>query len=247
MQPNEYEIMAQAERTHPWFLNRRRLVRGLLRRFAPRRSRLRVLDAGSGTGMNLDDYARFGWSVGIELNRHAAAMSCQSGARRIVVGDLCRMPFPNGGFDLVISTDVIEHIADDLAALGELRRVLAPGGRIVLTTPAYSWAYAAHDRFLHHVRRYDADRLRVTFRRAGLRVLHLSRYNVLLTAPVLIRRLWRERHRGPGDQPDGSDVSRPVPRLLASLLDVLLHLEASLAERLNFGVGLTHAVVLGRR
>jgi SAM-dependent methyltransferase len=152
------------------------------------------------------------------------------------------MPFRDGSFDLILSTDVIEHIEDDVAALSELRRVLIPSGRIILTTPAYSWAFSDHDRFLHHVRRYDRARLKGAVESAGLRVVHWSRYNVLLAGPVLFTRwigdLW------PGGAKRGSDVGRPVPRLLSPVLNGIFALESMLAPHVNLRIGLTHVAVL---
>jgi SAM-dependent methyltransferase len=157
---------------------------------------------------------------------------------------LCCLPFPHASFDLVISTDVIEHIVDDEAALREMRRVLAPSGRVFLTTPAYSWAYSRHDQFLHHVRRYDRVRLRATIEAAGLKLLHASRYNVLLAGPLIVARWLGDRMLR--SHPNGSDVGRPVPRLAAAALDFVWRSEALLAARLRWPIGLTHVVVLAR-
>jgi SAM-dependent methyltransferase len=48
------------------------------------------------------------------------------------------LPFPDGAFDLVWSTEVIEHVADTARWLSEVRRVLAPAGRLLLTTPNHA-------------------------------------------------------------------------------------------------------------
>lgn len=242
MDPQEYLSMARVEETHPWFVNRRRLVRGLVRRFAAHLVHPRMLDAGSGTGVNLASYAELGLAVGIELDQAAASISFERGNARVAVGDLCRLPFRDSTFDLVISTDVIEHIEDDVRSLSEMRRVLSPQGRILLTTPAYSWAYSSHDRFLHHVRRYDGGPLRTIIHQAGLKILHASRYNVLLAGPLVVARWIGDRLAG--GQPNGSDVGRPVPRLAAPALNLLWRLEAFFAQRINWRVGLTHVAVL---
>jgi SAM-dependent methyltransferase len=245
MDVREYQVMARVEEIHPWFVNRRRLVRGLVRRYAGHLAAPRVLDAGCGTGVNLTDYAQLGRAVGIELDRDAAAICVGRGNDRVAVGDLCRLPFPDAGFDVVISTDVIEHIENDAAALAELRRVLGPSGRIVLTTPAYSWAYSSHDRYLHHVRRYDKRRLLSIVEQAGLRIIHASRYNVLLAVPLVVVRWLRDRFAR--SAPDGSDVGRPVPGVAVPALNFIWRCEAYLAERINLRVGLTHVAVLAHR
>lgn len=60
----------------------------------------------------------------------------REGARKVdVVGDLCRMPFRTGRFDLIVCYHVLEHITDDRAAMSELARVLMPGGFALIQVP----------------------------------------------------------------------------------------------------------------
>jgi SAM-dependent methyltransferase len=60
------------------------------------------------------------------------------------------MPFATDGFDLAVCLDVIEHLEDDRAALRELRRVVAPGGSLLVTVPAYERLWSAHDELNHY-------------------------------------------------------------------------------------------------
>ncbi len=100
----------------------------------------RFLDAGSGGGhFSAVAYKRGAevWSldIGSHLLRQVAT---RCGSHRIV-GDVTELPFKNWIFDIVLSTEVIEHTADPLAAVGELCRVLAPGGILIITTPCRLW------------------------------------------------------------------------------------------------------------
>src|SRR5262249_57115538 len=52
-------------------------------------------------------------------------------------GDATAMPFPDGSFDVVIAAEVLEHIPADRAALREITRVLAHGGTLAVTVPAW--------------------------------------------------------------------------------------------------------------
>jgi SAM-dependent methyltransferase len=92
-------------------------------------------------------------------------------------GDATRLPFPDGAFDRVIASEVMEHIPDDLAALDELVRVLRPGGVLAVTIPAWMpekicWAlsdeYYAPKAAGGHVRIYTENELRSKMRDAGL-------------------------------------------------------------------------------
>jgi SAM-dependent methyltransferase len=82
---------------------------------------------------------------------------------------------PDGSVDYVYSLNVLEHIADDAAALRLLARKLAPGGRLLLYVPAFQLLYSAMDRKVGHHRRYRRAPLVAAIERAGLRVSQ-SRY-----------------------------------------------------------------------
>jgi len=240
MERSEYEHMADAELWHPWFLGRRQLVRTLIRRYAPATSRPLLLDAGCGTGWNLADYRQLADAYGIEPDGKAAAMSRARSGAPLAQGDLRYLPFRSGSFDVVVCTDVLEHISEDAAALGELARVLKPAGTLILTVPACPWAWSEHDRYLGHVRRYNCRRLLRLAWLAGLRAVHLSRYNSLL-GPALVA--WR---RATSRSAGRSDVGRPVPYPLRRPLLWLFRLEASLSARLQLPFGLTLVLVACR-
>ncbi len=90
------------------------------------------------------------------------------------------MPFDDGSFDLLLATDVIEHLDDDVAALAELRRVAAPGARLLVTVPAYRWLWGPHDEAHHHKRRYTLTRLRSSLAAGGWRPLTATYFITLL-------------------------------------------------------------------
>ena len=78
------------------------------------------------------------------------------------------LPFPDGVFDVVGAFDVVEHCDPEDLALSELTRVLAPGGRMLLSVPAYQWAWTDHDVQAGHYRRYTRRRLVEAVEGAGL-------------------------------------------------------------------------------
>jgi SAM-dependent methyltransferase len=94
-----------------------------------------------------------------------------------VQGDGTKLPFDDGTFDRVIASEVLEHIVDDVSAIGELARVLRPGGAMAVTVPSYwperiNWALAHeyHAPFVDggHVRIYREPELRSKLRDAGV-------------------------------------------------------------------------------
>lgn len=167
MEEWRYREMFEVEDRHWWFQSRRLIVRALLRAGGVTTPR-RILDAGCGTGRNLLDYARLGHEAeGVDFSAEAVAFCRRRGLDAVRQAPLEELPYEDGRFDLVVATDVIEHLSDDHAALAELRRVTAPGGRIAVTVPAYQWLWSAHDESLHHFRRYTDARLRGAIVKAG--------------------------------------------------------------------------------
>jgi SAM-dependent methyltransferase len=86
-----------------------------------------------------------------------------------VVADALKLPFKSGVFTQAISSEVLEHLADDRAALRELARVMAPSGHLVVTFPHRRFYFANDDRFVGHFRRYELSEMGDRLKEAGLR------------------------------------------------------------------------------
>lgn len=102
----------------------------------PPRVGARLLDVGSAYGYAVDEARRAGWrATGLELSPAAAVRAPRlASAPPVVLGDAQRAPFADGSFDAVTLWDVIEHLPDPHAAVGELSRLLRPHGLLALTT-----------------------------------------------------------------------------------------------------------------
>lgn len=117
--------------------NRRRTVRRMLQRY---RAEAPMLDAGCGTGLNLASMPA--GSTGIDLNpRNLALIRQRLPGQRVVEGDIEAMPFDDGSFATVVCTEVLEHVPYPATALGEIRRVLKPGGLLIGSVPCRSFIW----------------------------------------------------------------------------------------------------------
>jgi SAM-dependent methyltransferase len=139
------------------------------------------------------------------------------------------MPFPDDSFDLAVSLDVIEHLEDDLAALRELRRVLAPGGALLVTVPAYQWLWSGHDEINHHHRRYTRRSLQRVAEQAGWSQVRTTYFNSLLLPAAIVLRVLDRVSRGRTTE-SSLDLWVP-PDPLNWLLQRPLALEAALIAR----------------
>ena len=111
-----------------------------------------------------------------------------------VCGSAMALPFADGSFDVVSAFDVVEHCEDDALAVSELARVLAPGGRMLLSVPAYQWAWSDHDVRAGHHRRYTRPQLNHLVAGAGMSVAR-STYAFGAVFPLFVAERARRRVR----------------------------------------------------
>jgi SAM-dependent methyltransferase len=122
---------------------------------------LRALDAGTGEGRNLPALVPFGHVHGCDASSHALRKVPLSIRKRVHLHrcDLSRMPFGRSSFDLVVAVDVVETLPRPQRVLGEIARVLRPGGRLLCNIPGFEDEIAGvnmrqigESRFLFHGR-----------------------------------------------------------------------------------------------
>jgi SAM-dependent methyltransferase len=188
----DYELQThRAEDRHWWYRGRRTvLARAIANLGLPRPAR--VLDAGCGSGRNMIELARLGAVTGIELSQTSVSLARARLLGEVIEGSVLSMPFDSDSFDLAVSLDVIEHLDEDLDALRELRRVVAPGGFLLVTVPAYGWLWSGHDEINHHHRRYTRRSLQRVAEEAGWKQTRTTYFNsLLLPVAILLRALDR--------------------------------------------------------
>jgi SAM-dependent methyltransferase len=177
----------------------------VLRELLPATPGPRILNAGSGAGSLTVRLARLGLrttsiDASPELCARTRALLEQEdpGGRHLVrVGDVSRLGLSDGSFDGVVAAEVLEHVDDDRAALGEIHRVLRPGGVLVVTVPVDPFRYDWTDLWAGHRRRYTREGLAERLRAAGFEVQRvrtwgfpLSRaFHELVFRPALRRRV----------------------------------------------------------
>ncbi len=224
----DYELQThQAEDRHWWYRGRRTVIEDVIAGLGLPPG-ARILDAGCGSGRNMVELARHGTVTGIELSETSVQLARARESGEVVEGSVLDMPFADASFDLAVSLDVIEHLEDDLAALRELRRTVAPGGALLVTVPAYQWLWSGHDVINHHHRRYTRRSMQRVAEQAGWRQVRTTYFNsLLLPVAILLRILDRFNTK---TTESSLDLWVP-PEPLNWLLERPLVLEAALIAR----------------
>jgi SAM-dependent methyltransferase len=224
----EYELQThRAEDRHWWYRGRRTvLARVIANLELPPGAR--ILDAGCGSGRNMVELARYGSVTAVELSAASVELARARDAGDVIEGSVLEMPFVDGSFDLATSLDVIEHLEDDVGALRELRRVVAPGGCLLATVPAYQWLWSGHDEVNHHHRRYTRRTLASAGELAGWKEVRTTYFNSLLLPVAIVLRLLERFSTRPTES--SLDLWVP-PRPLNWLLERPLAFEAAMIGR----------------
>jgi 2-polyprenyl-3-methyl-5-hydroxy-6-metoxy-1,4-benzoquinol methylase len=221
MHSEQFQLHADIEQRHWWFVARRRILRRLVAKVLAPSPEASIVDIGCGTGGNVAALANQYPCVGIDTSAEAIELAQRRFPHvRFIVGrapaDLGELA---GQAKLFLLTDVLEHVGDDYAMFSQLLGALSPGSHLLLTVPADESLWSEHDEAFGHYRRYDLARLEGIW--AGLPVTTrlVSHFNHRLLPVVRLVRAWG-RFRGGTAGRAGTDFwlpSRPVNRLLTDI------------------------------
>lgn len=216
MNTEEYACMHAVEDAHWWYRGLHTLVLQALARHAPMESR--IADIGCGTGGMASRLSGQRLVAALDFNPSALAFCRERGIRPLLRADGTSLPLATGSVDVALVLDVLYHknVTDPGRVLSELRRVLAPGGVVVINVPAYQWLYSSHDVAVQTGRRFTRGQINGLLREAGFDVIKSSYWNTALFPAICAVRLLRR-----WVQPGTSDVKEGNPiinRLLGALL-----------------------------
>lgn len=227
MPAEEYRKMAGVEDTMWYYRALHRHVATALCGVAA--SGAAVLDAGCGTGGLLRRLATTGreWELqGLDFSPLACDLARERTGRPVAQGSVTALPFGDATFDAVASCDVVCQVPEAGAALAEFRRVLRPGGALVLTMPAYRWMYSYHDRQVGNLWRCSRGELLALLRAAGFHPVSATYWNTLPFPLAVLRRKLLPAAEGE------SDV-RLYPPLVEGTFNAMMNLEHRWVEAGN--------------
>ena len=222
LQPTTDAEMGFLGPAHRWpgLVTRRRLRPLLDARFAPVHGDGRLLDIGCGNGTYLARMLRLGWKVtGIDRSSLAIARANSSDGVSALVAEFPSPNVPRGPYDLITAWEVLEHLDRPRSALREVRRLLANGGRLMVSVPNQAgWAashfgpaWAGLD-LPRHLTHFTIDSLAAMLESEGLRPRYLS----TISHAGWIRRSARNAQRMGLGWSKRLLVSKTLSRLAAS-------------------------------
>lgn len=229
--------MARLEDEHWWFRARREILDRAVERFVGR-TRL-ALTVGVGATREAEMLAQRSRLVAID--RAPIAPDCASFALA-TRADALALPFSDEVFDAVFIFDVLEHIEDEAQVLAEIRRVLRPGAKLLMTVPAFMFLFGLQDMVSEHKRRYRRRALAELLHRTGFEVDYSTYFNTLLFAPIAAVRILRRVFPGSAaDAEAGSSdfdlrLPGPIEKILESLFAAERH--AIGTTTLPFGISI---------
>ena len=233
------------EDKHWWFMGRTRAILKYLDAEVgpaqPGEERM-VLDIGGGAGNMAHHLAHYGRVIGIDFSARPLPMAQMRGLTSLQgAGDA--LPFPDNSFDLIAMLDTVEHIPNELGVFDECLRVLKPGGKVMITVPAFMWLWSYNDVINEHQRRYTATELAQKLEISGFRIKRKS-YNNFFVFPLIAGVRFLRPEAPDLDSPlltEEEEVYQvemePTPEPVNTLLHAVGWLEAELVARVSLPFG----------
>jgi SAM-dependent methyltransferase len=218
MQSAQFQLHAEIEQRHWWFVARRQIIRRIVGEILPPSPNAWILDVGCGTGGNIAELAADYPCIGVDTSPEAIELASK---RFPHVKFLCGAA-PEAVVDwlpqtrLILLMDVLEHVADDVDLLSRLVLAATPGTYFLITVPADPRLWSGHDVAFGHYRRYEPEILQRLWLDLPVQPVFISHFNSRLYPLVKLKRSISQR-RGETGGLAGTDFrlpNRPVNRVL---------------------------------
>ncbi len=180
MNNNIFNRHIKNQKKHWWFQARKKIIKNLIEQINLKKKN-KILDFGSGSGVNLDMLKRQG-SVDVhEQNKYARKMIKKNFKK--INNIYSNLKIKKNFYDLILVADVIEHVKNPKSLLKNLKKFLKKDGYILITVPAYQFLYSKKDEKLGHYRRYNKKNLIDELK--GFKIKNISYFNTFLFLPIM--------------------------------------------------------------
>ena len=216
-----------------WLKGRRDLVYRFIKKVKGKH--LKILDVGCSCGTLVEKLEKNkSYDVyGIDNSKYAVQKCIEKRLKNVKLGNAVKLPYKNNFFDVVIASDVLEHIKSDKEALEECKRVLKRHGYLIIGVPAFSSLWSRLDSYKEHKRRYDKVNLIKLIESIGMKTSFITYWNFFSFLPITIIKILMKNEKINYEK-------RLVPKPVNELLLLLLKIENILI--INYGIKLPFGI-----
>lgn len=147
--------------------------------------KLTIADIGCGVGRHYNTLSKYGEVLCIDNNKNAVSACKKRGIKDVILADALNTKIKSESVDVACALDIIEHIENDLDFLNELYRILKPGGKLILTFPAFDFLWSVDDDMAHHKRRYTKKSFKILVNKTEFKINKLSYRYFFIAVPTI--------------------------------------------------------------
>jgi ubiquinone/menaquinone biosynthesis C-methylase UbiE len=234
----------ELEENHWWFIGRRDIIFRLIKDY---QRDVEILEIGCSGGVLIEFLKKRGFLKlhGIDIDEKAIEICRQRVIKKVGVADAQETGFKEQQFDILIASDVLEHIKNEDKALLEWYRILKPGGTLIIFVPAFKFLWSNHDEVNCHYRRYSKSGLIKIVEKNSFKTERVSYWNFSLFFPISLVRFFRKFL--PGNRKRASDQLFEFNTVVNKTLEYILRLENKfLSTGINLPIGVS-LFIIGRK
>jgi SAM-dependent methyltransferase len=183
MERNVYIRQYNQNKNHWWFEGRKLVLSTILKKYSINEKI--ILDYGCGVGINLDMLSKFGKVFYYDTSRLAINYVRKNHSNKNFFININKLYKYKKKFDLIVATDVIEHIKNDKREIIKISNLLKKNGYVLITVPAFQCLYSSKDKSLKHYRRYNKETLRNLLNKHFYEI-KFTYFNFILFLPIAI-------------------------------------------------------------
>jgi ubiquinone/menaquinone biosynthesis C-methylase UbiE len=174
-----------------WYTTRRKLLREAAWQAVGGKAEARVLDLGCTAQLQFDDAGTYR-VFNLQNSLKMLAFRQIEGDTNLVCSRIEELSLASNSFDAIVAGDMLQSVADEMAALREMRRLLKDGGLLCLTVPAYSFLWGEDDEMRGHQRRYTISGLRRKLNTCGFQIQRASYFVATSFLPLVAGRAAKQ-------------------------------------------------------
>ncbi len=243
MENTEYELMNKTQDIHWWYLGRRKIIKTIIENNIAPSKKLSIADAGCGFGGNIPMLKQYGNVTGLELNEKAILEVRKKWGDSI---ELIKWKSPeklNKKFDLILLSDVLEHISNDQEAVSWIYEHLNDGGYALLTVPAHKFFWSQMDEVAYHYRRYGRKNFLNLFKDKFI-IKKFSFYDAFLFPIKIAFVIFSHTTRFLFPKKEKRSYNDIPPKIINACFKYILYFESELIKQFSLPFGISMIILV---